>query len=737
MRAARLEPWATSSQLSRGGLNFTELTREKDVNRLRRLLPFLSWFPLTRETLRADVVAGITVALVLIPQSMAYAQLAGLPAYYGLYAAFFPVIVGAMWGSSHQLATGPVAMVSLLTGSTLAQYASPGTEQFIAYAIALAFLAGTMQLALGLFRLGAIINFLSHPVIVGFTNAAAIIIALSQVNKLLGIPTVRSEFFLADVWGVVLQIANVHVPTLLMGLGALALMLTLRKYRPGWPGVLVTVALATAVSWGIGFERNVTADVSQFRDQSTRNIIEFVMGTANRMAELNAEIARKSLDLHTLEKREKEVSVAMLALRSEIEFLRFEAKTVEREHRLRMRELRHFTFNQVPGAEGASPGFRLQRAAVQDDADSRRWRIVGVTREEIHVAGGGEVVGRVPSGPPGFALPTFDWERFVALLSSALVITLVGFMEAISIAKAIATRTRQRIDPNQELIGQGLANIVGSVGQSFPVSGSFSRSAVNLEAGAVTGMSSVVAGLLVLATLLLFTPLLYHLPQAVLAAIILLAVSGLFNFQSIRHAWRAHRHDGIAAVVTFVATLGFAPHLDAGILTGAGLAIVLYLYRTMRPRVVVLGRHPDGTLRDARLHNLETSEHIVVIRFDGSLFFANVPYFEDAVLQEAARSPKAKYILVVGDSINELDASGEAVIRNLVERLQENGVTMVFSGLKLQVLRVMENTGLYALIGAQHFFRTEDGALDAIYQWISDPAFDAKFCPLTLRPQES
>jgi SulP family sulfate permease len=250
-------------------------------------------------------------------------------------------------------------------------------------------------------------------------------------------------------------------------------------------------------------------------------------------------------------------------------------------------------------------------------------------------------------------------------------------------------------------------------------------------------MSSVISGILVLATLLYFTPLLYHLPQAALAAVIMMAVVNLVNFRAIRNAWAAHRHDGIAAVVTFSATLGFAPHLDTGILTGATLAIVLYLYRTMRPRVAVLGRHPDGTLRDARLHNLRTSEHIIAIRFDGSLYFANVPYFEDAIMGEAARHPKAKYILVVGDGINEIDGSGEEVIRHLVRRMQENGVTIAFSGLKSQVLRVMEKTGLYAIIGAQNYFRTEDAALDAIYQWVSDPTFDAKFCPLNLAPAEA
>ncbi|MGH8474069.1 MAG: SulP family inorganic anion transporter, partial [Gammaproteobacteria bacterium] len=335
--------------------------------------------------------------------------------------------------------------------------------------------------------------------------------------------------------------------------------------------------------------------------------------------------------------------------------------------------------------------------AAAGSHDGRRWHIRNIDQGQLSLIGGGEVVGAIPRGLPDFGFPEFSWTAITALFSSALVITLVGFMEAISVAKTMAAKTKERIDPNQELIGQGLANIAGSFSQTFPVSGSFSRSAINLQTGAITGISSVFTGLIVLVFMLLLTPLLYHLPQAVLAAIILLAVSNLLNFNAMKHAWQTHRHDGIAAIVTFIATLGFAPHLNNGILAGAGLAVILYLIRTMKPRVVILSRHSDGTLRDARFHNLEVSEHIIAIRFDGSLYFANVPYFEDAILEVAADHPAAKYILVVGDGINELDASGEEMIRHLVERLHEAGITLVFSGLKRQVLQVMDRTGLYAV----------------------------------------
>jgi len=566
---------------------------------LTRFLPFLRWFPMTGSTVKADFMAGITVALVLIPQSMAYAQLAGLPAYYGLYAAFLPVAVAALWGSSHQLGTGPVAVVSLLTASSLAVLAAPGSPDFVALAIMLALLVGVIQLLLGVFKLGVIVNFLSHPVIVGFTNAAAIIIGLSQVSKLFGVPMGRSEHFINDIIGVVKQIGDTHLPTLAMGVAAIVLMWAIKRFKPQLPGVLIAVVLTTSLSWALGFEQTL----------------------------------------------------------------------------------------------------------------------------------GGKVVGSIPEGLPSLALPTLDMSRLHALLSAALVISLVGFMEAISIAKAIAAKTKQRLDPNQELIGQGLANIVGSMSQAFPVSGSFSRSAVNMGAGAKTGMSSVITALFVLITLLFLTPLLYHLPQAVLAAIIIMAVIGLVNFEAVQHAWHANKHDGVASLVTFVATLAAAPHLDNGIMVGAGLALILFLMRTMKPRVAQLGRFKDGTLRDIKVNpGIPTSEHVVAMRFDGQLYFANVSYFEDTILGALADHPDAKYFLVVGDGINQLDASGEEVIHHLVTRLKDAGVTLVFSGLKKQVLDVMRATGLFKAITQANIFATEDQALAAIYERLGDDAKDDLFC---------
>ncbi|MBU1979950.1 MAG: STAS domain-containing protein [Gammaproteobacteria bacterium] len=693
-------------------------------------LPFLSWFPLRGANVKADLIAGLTVALVLIPQSMAYAQLAGLPAYYGLYASFLPVMIAAMWGSSAQLATGPVAVVSLLTASALAPLAAIGSDQFIALAILLALLVGCIQLLLGLFKLGVIVNFLSHPVIVGFTNAAAIIIGLSQLNKIFGVSMGRSEHFINDIWGVLQQVGDSHIPTLVMGVAAFTLMWGLKKYQPKLPGVLIAVALTTVVSWAIGFEKNTTATVDQLMDPDVLEVVERVAQSDNRIVAINSQITARSVRIKNMENKPGANDRLIAALHYEVELLQGTLTDVQDENSKARRATRKFALEMVPG-NGSEPARFYLKTHVPEgaEADGNRWRIKKISNGELKLSGGGEVVGGIPSGLPSMEAPKLNWENVMALLGSALVISLVGFMEAISIAKAIAAKTKQRLDPSKELIGQGLANIVGSLSQAFPTSGSFSRSAVNMNAGAKTGMSSVFTGLIVLVTLLFLTPLLYHLPQAVLAAVIMMAVVGLVNFKAIKHAWHAHKHDGVAAIVTFIATLAFAPHLDSGIMVGAGLAIILYLYRTMSPRVAILGRYSDGTLRDLSVHpDLPTDENIIVLRFDGSLYFANVPFFEDAILEAAAHKPNAKYLVVVGDGINELDASGEEVIHHLVERLHSIGMIMVFTGLKKQVIDVMRNTGLFDLITQSNIFPNEEMAFDAIYNCLG--THEGAFCQL-------
>jgi sulfate permease, SulP family len=692
------------------------------THRPQRLLPFLRWWPMRADTLRADVVAGISVALVLVPQSMAYAQLAGMPAYYGLYAAFLPVIVAALWGSSNQLATGPAAVSSILTASALAPLAALGSEAFVTLAIVLAFMVGVIQLLLGLSRLGKVVSFLSHPVIVGFTSAAAIIIGLSQLNKLLGLPIGRSQMFLADIWEMLRQLPDLHLASVAIGAAAMAIIWGFKRWLPKWPGVLVAVALTTSVSWWIEFERRAEAPLAALADSDARSLAQQFETVKTRIAALDKEIA--ALGAARAQAPADQSRMQSALLRHELELKRLERTDLARENGLRLRDLRSLDFVLEPAASSGpdgAPGALTLRPAQDASGSGARWRVRDVRAGMLQLSGGGEVVGFIPPGLPAFAAPAFSWDAVRSLLSAALVIALVGFVEAISIAKAIAAKTRQRIDANQELIGQGLGNLAGSFTQAFPTMGSFSRSAVNFSVGAKSGFACVVTGVLIMITLLALTPLLYHLPQAVLAAIIMMAVVNLIDFKAMHHAWVAHRHDGIAAWATFAATLLLAPALDYGVLVGAGLAIGLYLYRTMQPRVALLGRHPDGTLRDARVHRLATSEHLAVLRYDGSLYFANVPYFEDMVLEALASQPSLREILVVGDGLNSIDASGVDVIEQLIDRLRSAGVTLSWCALKLQITDVFDRTGLTLHIGPEHFFRTEDQAIEAIARRLGEP----------------
>ena len=689
---------------------------------LTRWLPFLSWFPMTGTQIRADLLAGLTVALVLIPQSMAYAQLAGLPSYYGLYAAFLPVLVGALWGSSKQLSTGPVAIVALLTASALAPLAVAGSEHYIALAILLAIMVGAIQLALGLFRMGAIVNLLSHPVIIGFTNAAAIIIGLSQLNKLLGVPMSRSENFLNDIYGVLRQVGDAHWPTLVMGLGALALMLVMKRFLPRWPNVLVAVALATLLSWQLGFEQRLSVSPEALRDPVAQALVTDYRAGQQRIAGLEADLAgaRSALREAQAAQADQAPDLAQRARQAELEY-RLELGQVHlddalKENAARFKSLSQMRFVAVAEAGGAPLLYGESGAPVQAQ-DSAVWRLKKLDDKGLHLSGGGEVVGAIPPGLPSLSVPQVGWSDFTALLSAALVISLVAFMEAISIAKAMAAKTRGRIDPNQELVGQGLANLVGAASQSFPVSGSFSRSAVNLNAGAVTGLSSVFTGVLVLLTLLFLTSLLYHLPQAVLAAVIMLAVVGLINPGAMRHAWHTHRHDGLAATVTFVATLAFAPHLDMGILIGAVVAIALFLHRRMRPRGEILGQHPDGVLGGLDTHGLAPlSQHLVPVRFDGELTFVNVSYFEDMMLEAVRRFPEARAILLIGSSINEIDVSGEEKLSDLARRLEQSGIKLYLSGLKKQVLEVLERAEIHKTLPPERIFRSKEQALKTLLE---------------------
>jgi len=622
-----------------------------------------------------------------------------------------------------------VAIVSLMTAAALAPIAIPFTEEYIGLALLLTLMVGVIQLSLGLLKLGAIINFVSHRVILGFINAAAIIIGLSQLGLMLGIPKGRSDSFMLDIWTMLTYIPHAHMPTLAMAVFALILMLVMKKIAIlARPSVLIAVIITTAVSALTEYDYKTTGKADDIVDPVARELVSGYMMEQVRISETIEEAFNLSDKIKDMNKEENFRTVAEANF--QIEMLNHQADIMKKQNIKRLADIQRYSMDRPTVSKDEPVKFYLTDQVPEDvETDGRHWRVKKIEDGKIILTGGGEVVGGIPSGLPSFRLPTLTIEAFLQLLSAAFIIALVAFMECISMAKALAANTKQRLNPNQELIGQGIANVGGSFFQAYPATGSFTGSVINLQAGAKTGIAMVSNGIFVAITLLFLAPYLYHLPKATLGVIVLLAVFSLLTPSAIWHAWKANKADGVVAVVTFVVTLISAPHLDRGILIGAGLALALYLYRSMKPRVAKLGRYADGTLRDIKVNpGIPTSEHVIAIRFDGQLYFANVPYFEETILSAVADKPDAKYMLIVGDGINNLDATGEDVIRNLNQQLKGSDVTLIFSGLKKQVLDVMRNTGLFEEITQEHIFATEDLALNAIYEWLGDEGKDDLLC---------
>lgn len=552
-----------------------------------RFVPFLDWIHELKNPriLKADVIAGITVALVLIPQSMANAQLAGLPPEIGLYAAFLIPIVAALFGSSRQLQNGPVAIISLMSAAALIPLGL-SAEQYIAYAAMLAILAGIMQLILGFLRLGIMVDFLSHPVIIGFINAAAIVISSLQIGKLLGVEIISGSHLYETLWNLVRAIpTQSHLPTVLMGFFSIALLVSFKRLAPKKPGILITVIITTLLSWW-------------------------------------------------------------------------------------------FQYDEL----------------------------------------GGKIVGEVNAGLPNFIVPSIDSNHLSALLLPAFMIAILSFVEAFSIAKAVASKTRQRLSANQEMVGKGLANVVAGLGQGYAVSGSFSRTAVAFDAGAKTGFTAIISGLIVGATLLYLTPLLYYIPIATLAAVIIVAVTGMIHFQPFKHAWAVNPHDGVVALTVFIGTLAFAPHLEWGIFIGIALSIGLYIYRTMRPHFAEVALDSDGTYRDANLFKLHTSKTLALFRYDGDLYFANAGYLEKQLLNAVADKSDLKVLLLDLEAVDQIDVTGERMLANMSTHLNQAGIEFFITRPKFKIVDTLKRSGLYDIIGEQHFFSKRTVAFEAIKQ---------------------
>ena len=710
------------------GVRFNENHMKKFIS------AYFDWFEgYNSKCLKSDILSGLTVSLVLIPQSMAYAELAGLPPYYGLYASFLPPIVAALFGSSRQLATGPVAVVSLLTATTLEPLATAGSPQYIAYAVLLALMVGVFQFSLGVLKLGLVVNFISHPVVNGFSNAAALIIATSQLPKLFGIQIDKAHHHYETVYRVFIAAAHyTHWPTLFMGALAFIIMYGLKRVAPKLPNVLAAVVITTVLSWSLGFEHNLVVDIAAIRSEQVKQAVAEInqtVGSIMQMTQKRAELIKKlnanrtALDSHA--RLEIRHAAERLALRIE------HAKEDAADYR---RQIRSYLFEGIREKDGALAFYRIDPSADPAKGDGRVWRLnVGKTTmptDRLQIIGGGDVVGNIPRGLPSFSIPEFDYHVIIHLLPFVVIISLLGFMEAISVAKAMAAKTGQRLDPNRELIGQGLANIWGSVAKSYPTSGSFSRSAVNLQSGAVSGLSSVFTSVTVVGVLLFFTSLFYHLPQSVLAAIIMMAVVGLINVKGFIHAWQAQWYDGAISIVTFICTLAFAPHLDRGILIGAGLSILVFLYKSMRPKVVDLSLDVDRALHDAVASGLKECRFIDVVRFDGPLFFANASYLEDQIRNRRRSKKDLKHIIISAGSISDIDSSGEEALSLTIDRVRSAGIDISLSSVNRSVMKVLRQTHLIVKIGEDHIYPTIENAINAVHE-MTHRGGKEKDCPLT------
>ena len=541
---------------------------------LKQIFPPLTWLPdYTRDTLRADLVAGLTVGVMLIPQGMAYALIAGLPPIYGLYAALVPLVVYAVFGTSRHLAVGPVAMVSLLVAAGVAPLAGDDVARYITLAVLLALMVGVLQLLMGLVRFGFLVNFLSHPVLAGFTSAAALIIGLSQLKHLLGVPIARSHHVHEILIDAAQQLGAVHLPTLLIGLGGILLLVALKRWKKAFPGALVVVVLSTVGVWAL---------------------------------------------------------------------------------------------------------------ALHD--------------------GGVGIVGTVPRGLPAFYLPAFTWADMQALLPIALTIALVGFMESIAVAKTFAARHRYEVDANQELIGLGLANLVGAFFRAYPVTGGFSRTAVNAQAGARSTVASLFSAGVIALTLLFLTPLFFYMPQAMLAAIVMVAVAGLIDLKEARYLWHVRRSDFFLMLLTFFATLGLG--IEEGILVGVVASLILVIQRSSRPHAAVMGRLPGTTTyrNVERYPEALATSRVIVLRVDASLYFANVAFLKERFRWIERTYPAMEALVFDAYPVNHLDASAAHALKEIIETLQRRGITLFIAGVKGPVHDVLERAGLVDLIGQDHFF---------------------------------
>ena len=554
------------------------------MKKIKELIPILEWLPnYNSSRLKGDFIAGITVSIILIPQGIAYALIAGLPPIYGLYCALVPQLVYAIFGSSRQVAIGPVAMDSLIVATGVSTLALAGSDSYIAIAILLAFMVGSIQFLLGVFRLGFIVNFLSKPVISGFTSAVALTIGINQFRNLFGVDFVQSDqiqYVLEDIW---FNIIDFNSHTTVIGLTSVGVIIFLRKINKKIPNALLVVVVGILT-------------IRYFGDE----------------------------------------------------------------------------FSDV--------------AIVKD----------------------------IPSGLPSFSFPEMDISQMRELLPIALTLVMVGYLETITIGKSLeAKQDEYKLRPNQELIALGLSNIIGSWFKAYPSTSSFSRSAINQESGATTGMASLVSVVMVLLTLLFLTPLFYHLPKTVLAAIIIVAVFGLVNAKEAIFLWKANNLDFWLLVVTFFSTLLFG--IEYGIMIGVGLSLIILIFRTSRPYVAELGKVPDSDFyrNRERFNEVILDDEVLVFRFDAQLFYANSSYFiETLELMVEEKGPRLKLIVLDAESINRVDSTGVEMLKERIKFYHKKNILFYFAGVKGPVRDHLFRGKILEIITLDHFYMRVNGAVN-------------------------
>ncbi len=552
---------------------------------LQAVLPGIGWFKgYTRSDLRNDLMAGVIVAFLLVPQGMAYAMLAGLPPVMGLYASTLPLILYTLFGSSRHLAVGPVALISILILTELSPLAEPGSDRYIGLVLLLALMIGSLQFLLSFLKAGLIIHFVSHAVISGFSSAAAIIIALSQLGPLLGIKFSTHHSLVGLLREVIERLGEVHLLTLTIGSISILFLLVSRKRDARFPAPLLLL---------VG-------------------------------------------------------SILLTAL------------------------------------------LRLDQSGLK-------------------------IVGKVPRGFPELHLPPVDLNSINLLLPIALPILFVGYMESVSIAKLIAVKERYKVDPNRELRALGLANLTASFFSGYPVTGGFSRTAVNHQAGARTGLAALVTSGLILLTLLFFTPLFYHLPNAVLAGIVIVAVSGLMDFKRASHFFKIQKGDGWTWVLTFFSTLLFGG--AKGILTGMIFSLLLFIWRSSRPHAAELGfLEKEGAFRNVkRFPEAKRFPDGLILRVDAPLYFANTEFLKDLIHRSLVEKPEATWVILDCSGVNDMDAVAVDTLEEIMEAYQGK-VRFLFAEMKGPVRDLVKKAGWERKYGNRFQFPTIQQALKEIEQ---------------------